>query len=294
MNQVLSVVIPTYNRNDLLRNCLLCLAPGAQTISNQHYEVIVTDDSKNNIAKALIEEEFPWAKWVEGPKKGPAANRNNGAKTASGVWLVFTDDDCMPTVNWLQVYYDSILQFNDSKAFEGAILPDDWKMLEKDMAECPVNMTGGAYWTANIMVNKELFESIGGFDEQFKIAAQEDQDIYLRIKKKSKVPFLESCVVIHPVRLVSLKRKIFQIHVSLESWYYLRNKYGYSFLDSLLSGFRTQYMSLFVSLRKFASRKTIYHLVVLIYYFPAMFKLRLFRQKNRKKDVLGYYATKSE
>ena len=87
-----SVIVPTCNRNDLLAKCLELLNPANQTIK-EVYEVIVTDDSKNNVAKALIEDIFTWAKWVEGPKRGPAANRNNGAKDAKGDWLIFIDDD---------------------------------------------------------------------------------------------------------------------------------------------------------------------------------------------------------
>src|SRR5579862_6697110 len=40
---VISVVIPTRHRNDLLSRCLDCLAPGAQTLSAGQYEVIVSD-----------------------------------------------------------------------------------------------------------------------------------------------------------------------------------------------------------------------------------------------------------
>ena len=59
-------------------------------------EVIVSDDSKQCIAKELIQEKYSWVKWIEGPKKGPAANRNNGAKYATGDWFIFIDDDCEP------------------------------------------------------------------------------------------------------------------------------------------------------------------------------------------------------
>src|SRR5665213_3286620 len=103
-----SVIIPTCNRNDLLRKCLDLLAPSNQTIDN--YEIIVTDDSKDGIAKDLIKQDYPWVCWVEGPKRGPAANRNNGAKTANGDWLVFIDDDCLPDKNVLNCYKNGIIK----------------------------------------------------------------------------------------------------------------------------------------------------------------------------------------
>jgi glycosyltransferase involved in cell wall biosynthesis len=115
---------------------------------------------------------------VEGPKKGPAANRNKGAQTAKGKWLVFIDDDCLPDKELLLEYEKSIESNPAVKAFEGAIFPDNWELLKKDMAECPINIHGGYFWSANVCINKEIFFKINGFDEDFILAAQEDQLLY--------------------------------------------------------------------------------------------------------------------
>jgi GT2 family glycosyltransferase len=275
-----SVIIPTCNRNDLLGKCLQRLSPGMQSLGSDYYEVIVSDDSKTNLAKSFIEENYKWVKWVEGPKRGPAANRNNGANYSNSNWLVFTDDDCQPDVNWLNFYYGAISSFPACQAFEGAILPDDWNLLKKDMAECPVNTEGGVFWSANIMIRRELFMKIGGFDHKFKIAAQEDQDIYLRLRKHTEVIFLKSCIVTHPVRVISLRKKISQISVALENWFYLRKKYEHSFFNTLANGFRSQYLALFLSLRKSTFRKATYHFVILLYFFPSIFWMQLFRNEK--------------
>lgn len=220
----LSVIIPTCNRNDLLGKCLDLLAPAKQTIADK-YEVIVTDDSRENIAWDLIDKTYPWVKWAEGPKRGPAANRNNGAKMASGDWLVFIDDDCLPDKNLLQGYKNGIGQNAGVLAFEGAILPDDWELLKKDMSECPVNTSGGYFWSANICINGVVFKQIDGFDEDFLIAAQEDHDIYRRILGKTKVIFLNDAFVIHPVRKASLLKKIKEIPLSTRNWYVFEKKF---------------------------------------------------------------------
>ena len=101
---MLSVIIPTCNRNDLLGKCLDCLSPNIQTLSASSYEVIVTDDSKQHQAKQFVEENYGWVKWIAGPQRGPAENRNNGAKNANGEWLIFIDDDCLPDAKILEVY----------------------------------------------------------------------------------------------------------------------------------------------------------------------------------------------
>src|SRR5688500_16117871 len=97
----ISVVIPTRHRNDLLALVLDRLAPGTQTLPADQYEVIVTDDGSITTAEAMIREKFSWARWTQGPRKGPAANRNHGASLAQGEWIAFTDDDCLPSSRWL-------------------------------------------------------------------------------------------------------------------------------------------------------------------------------------------------
>lgn len=195
----LSVVIPTYNRNDLLSNCLKKLSPIYQELDESLYEVIVTDDSPNLGAKDLITWDYPWAKWVKGPGRGPAANRNNGAKYAVGEWLVFIDDDCLPDKELLQSYYFEMKK-GKYKAMEGMIDADRPRKRLDEVA--PINLKGGCFWACNIAVEKNLFNRINGFDEVFPYAAMEDVDFADRLKAIVKTTFLESAKVIHPWRRV--------------------------------------------------------------------------------------------
>lgn len=223
---MISVIIPTCNRKDLLSKCLDRLHPAIQSVSPGLYEVIVTDDSNNSVSKDLISKNYDWIKWVQGLKKGPAANRNNGAKHASGKWLIFIDDDVIPGTKFINEYAKAIQVNSNVLAFEGAILPDKAKLLKKDMAECPVNTTGNCFWSANICVNTSLFKKLNGFDEQFLIAAQEDQDLYERLKKETAVIFLPKCIVIHPVRVVSFFSKLKKIKIQFSNWIYYLKKHS--------------------------------------------------------------------
>ena len=60
-----SVIIPTYHRNSDLANCLVRLAPGAQTLAAADYEVIVSDDGRASTAEAMVRERFAWARWTQ-------------------------------------------------------------------------------------------------------------------------------------------------------------------------------------------------------------------------------------
>jgi GT2 family glycosyltransferase len=199
---MLSVIIPTYNRNDLLRKCLDGLEPGTQNISTKEYEVIVTDDNKNNLTKTMIEEHYPWVIWIEGPKKGPAANRNRGAGAAKGEWLIFVDDDCLPNADILYEYNEAINSYPDILAFEGRIYVDTPQT--SFLQESPLNESGGNFWSCNICIKKSLFQLLEGFDEEFIFAAMEDVDLFKRLKKVTdKYKFLYDAAVMHPWRIDS-------------------------------------------------------------------------------------------
>ena len=208
-----SVIIPTRRRNDLLVKCLDCLAPGVQTLSPEEYEVIVTDDGSETTAKQLITENYPWVRWVAGPCKGPAANRNNGAKHASGEWLVFTDDDCLPDPGWLEAYAEALEISPTTLVFEGRTYVDRPR---RSLAEIsPINETGGYLWSCNFTIEKHLFETLGGFDERFPYAAMEDVELRFRLKKNNKeFAFIDRASVCHPWRLAGGKNKLEQHHLS--------------------------------------------------------------------------------
>lgn len=200
--KLFSVIIPTCHRDDLLAKCLDCLKPGVQTLDASLYEVIVTDDGSQTNAKDFIGKTYPWVKWVAGPQKGPAANRNNGAKYANGEWLIFFDDDCLPDSNVLQAYENARLLYPKCQVFEGRIYADRPKQRMDE--ESPINETGGSLWSCNFGINKDLFWNIGAFDEDFPYAAMEDIDLHYRLKEIDVSPiFLKDATVCHPWRRIT-------------------------------------------------------------------------------------------
>lgn len=191
---LLSIVIPTYQRNDLLAGCLERLAPDVQ---GDRYEVIVSDDGRQSTAEAMIAAQFPWARWVPGPRRGPAANRNCGAAQALGEWLIFTDDDCLPESGWLAGYRAAIERTPGATVFEGRTYAD---RPQRSLAEgAPINEAGGNLWSCNFAVRTAVFRELGGFDERFPFAAMEDKDLHLRLLKAGHRPqFIAEAAICHP------------------------------------------------------------------------------------------------
>lgn len=194
-----SIVIPTYRRPDELAGCLDRLAPGVQDLSFERYEVLVTDDEgSGSQTERRVTEEYPWARWIPGPGRNAAANRNHGAKQARAEWLVFTDDDCRPSKQWLDAYLAARIE-QSPQVMEGKTVA------EKDRPgagwTAPINRTGGKLWSCNFAIHRTLYDQIGGFDEGYMTAGVEDIDFRVRIHAEIEtVPFVPKARVLHPWR----------------------------------------------------------------------------------------------
>lgn len=175
-----TVVIPTYDRHETLTACLARLAPGAQTLDSAQYEVVVTDDARSPATRALLADRFPWVRYTEGPARGPAANRNHGAAQAQGGWIAFTDDDTLPSREWLAAYARALEVHPTAQALEGRTTCNAG--FGTPMHYAPVNERGGRFWSCNIAVRAERFRALSGFDEGFTVAHMEDQDLRERLK----------------------------------------------------------------------------------------------------------------
>ncbi|HJP82436.1 MAG TPA: glycosyltransferase [Fimbriimonadaceae bacterium] len=201
---MISVIIPTCHRNDLLAKCLDCLTPGKQTLDPYEYEVIVTDDGSQSTAEQFIREKYPWVKWTAGPKRGPAANRNHGARLASGEWIALTDDDCLPSAGWLNAFKSAMKL--GTQVYEGRTTCEGG--LPSPLFASPTNESGGYLWSCNMMISRVLFEELNGFDETFPFAAMEDVDFRDRIVATGhEFVFVPEAVIDHPPRPVPTARR---------------------------------------------------------------------------------------
>lgn len=194
----ISVVIPTCARPAELRACLQGLSPETQAYPLYDYEVVVSDDGPPGSAAAALAGEFPRVRFVPGPRRGPAANRNAGAAAATGALIVFLDDDCLPQPGLLAAYAAA---FADPAllAAEGRIRPAGPRTRMDE--EAPENETGGWFWSCNIALRRDYFALVGGFDEAFPAAAMEDVELRERIRRRGDaIRFVPGALVVHPLR----------------------------------------------------------------------------------------------
>jgi GT2 family glycosyltransferase len=194
-----SLVIPTCNRIRDVTKCLNRLAPGSQKFSPEKYEVIVSDDGRGEDSGRMVCQCFPWVTWLQGPRRGPAANRNHGAAVARGEWLVFVDDDCLPEPGLLAGYAQAVADYPGVNVFEGKTVAG--RPRSRLDEESPVNVQGGLLWSCNICFNKELYQRLGGFCEKFPYPCLEDMEWRYRLDHAGeKSVFVEGATVVHPWR----------------------------------------------------------------------------------------------
>jgi glycosyltransferase involved in cell wall biosynthesis len=183
-----SVIIPTYNRADLLRRCLESLQE--QTFKN--FEVLVCDDGSIDHTAEVIQEFSSRLDihYFHGPNwGGPAHPRNVGLRNAKGAWIAFLDADDYWSANKLEavnevlesgdVIYHALKIVNEKNIVLGNI--------PSSKIPSPVfeNMlkSGNKIPLSSVVCKKELVLKAEGFAEEKKLIAVEDFDLWLRLSR---------------------------------------------------------------------------------------------------------------
>lgn len=199
-----SVVVPTFNRPDLLDRCLHALVE--QEIAPCTYEIVIVDDAASDATCLQVET------WAAVARKrgtciryvatcgagGPATARNAGWWAARGDIIAFTDDDCIPQPGWLAAGLSACI--GDIAAVDGRVvmpLPSRPTDYEKNAA----GLEQAEFVTASCFYRRSVLERTGGFDEQFRLAWREDSDLFFRVLDLGlPVGQAPDAVVLHPIR----------------------------------------------------------------------------------------------
>ena len=202
---VVSVVVPTYRRPDLLERCLDALC--AQVFDPTTYEIVVVDDDPAGSARAVVDAcrarvtDVPVIRYMTAPDtQGPAGARNGGGRSAGGALTAFTPADTRPHPTGLPLGAAALLAEPSASAAAGRIdvplrpRPTDY---ERDAA----GLAQAEFATANCFVRRAALERIGGFDERFTRAWREDADLMFALREHAG-PIVEADAarIVHPVR----------------------------------------------------------------------------------------------
>jgi GT2 family glycosyltransferase len=183
-----SVIIPTHNRRDALRACLLALT--RQTYPKNAFEVVVVDDGGSDSLKDLVGElDGQVALRLQRQERaGPASARNLGARIARGEYLAFTDDDCEPSPDWLEKLRHSLAAHPNALVGGRVVnaLPRNWcsaasqQLVDYLYLSYTENGVPRFFTSNNFALASRAFRDAGGFDESYPLPAAEDRDFCAR------------------------------------------------------------------------------------------------------------------
>lgn len=199
---IASIVIPTYQRPQLLYRCLKALLQ--QKFDKTQYEILVVSDGPDAQTEKLLDGlagyQFPMLRFMLLPaKKGPAAARNHGWQNAQGGIIAFTDDDCIPNAYWLKEIVKHIGSQESAVITGRVVVPISGR--PTDYEQNTANLQTADFITANCACTKAALIKAGGFDEQFSMAWREDSDLHFKLLN-NQIPIekVETALVTHPVR----------------------------------------------------------------------------------------------
>lgn len=196
----LSVVIPTYNRQETLAKALRALF-AQQGLEQIIWEIIVVDDGStdetgNLVAKLATQSSVPLSYHYQ-ENNGPAAARNRGIQAAAAPLVLLIGDDILAhpdllahhlaahkryphpqaailgLVDWtptltvtpfMRWWIENRFRFGALR--DGKVKPDYW-----------------FFYTCNISVKQEFLLENGLFDEEFHAAAYEDTELAYRLNQ---------------------------------------------------------------------------------------------------------------
>ncbi|MBI4053006.1 MAG: glycosyltransferase [Candidatus Diapherotrites archaeon] len=195
---VVSVIIPTLNEAKFIERCISSFQ--TQSVPRHDFEIIVSDSSSNDntaeIARKIAD------RVVVCERMSATHGRNEGAKLASGKFLVFVDADTVVGKHFIE---GVVWALEKGIAATGPIFA-----LEKDSLRMRLFLQ---YWSFqslvstaigfpifpgfNFAVRRNVFEKAGGFQEK---RTGEDIDLSLRLARLGKTVFSENMVVFTSTR----------------------------------------------------------------------------------------------
>ncbi|MEJ1237901.1 glycosyltransferase family A protein [Chryseolinea sp. T2] len=197
---MISIILPTHNRAQLVVRAI-------QSVTNQTFKewelVIVDDGSKDNTSEAVK----PFlsdlrVKYIPKENSGAAHTRNVGVANSRYDWITFLDSDDEVKPEWLEVLSASIREghlmvscgveyYNPDGSLNRVIIPR-----QNDA------FTGGQYMSGTYIIQKKIFDAVGGFDPVLR--ANQQTELSYRLK-----PYFQE----NGIKTHILKTPLLKVHI---------------------------------------------------------------------------------
>jgi len=228
MSRAFSVVVPTEGRALAIDALVTSLheswgsharRTGEHRAPSEVLELVIVDSSEPALDPDTIAAWDPSWMRVERGTRNVREKRNQGATAIRAPWIAFVDSDCLVTPGYVSGVLAAIgshqaLAFAGRVEFRGAenLI---WRVVAASPLISPQTQTAGegaVPWcaTANLIVERNLFMSLGGFDQSlpFRLGG-DDVDLGLRLQRSGNALIvLPDALVVHPKEPWSKARAI--------------------------------------------------------------------------------------
>lgn len=217
---MLSVVLSTYNRGELLTDALRSVLAQEDSLTPP-FELIVVDNNSADRTRdvvAQVARADGRVRYVFEPKQGVSYARNAGLLQARASLVAFTDDDVRVAPDWLAAIVRAFEERPDTDMVGGRVLPlwptaapewltrDHWAPLAlADHGEVALTVTAEhpiCLVTANMACRRSVFDIVGGFATDLQrvkdgIGSLEDHEFLLRVLRTGRKGLYDPRIVVH-------------------------------------------------------------------------------------------------
>jgi glycosyltransferase involved in cell wall biosynthesis len=214
MTTAVSVVVPAYNAEATLEAALVAIL--AQDYPPERYEVIVVDNGSIDRSAAIAGRFASRVLILREARRGASAARNVGIRAARHPYVAFTDADCVPDPGWLRELVAAATGPDAADLVGGRIVAHAPRSAVETFAASLMDQERAirvyrppSVVTANLIVRRTLFDTIGFFDESLRRGQDVDLAYRAHFRHQATFAYAERAVVAHvnPRTLRALFRK---------------------------------------------------------------------------------------
>jgi glycosyltransferase involved in cell wall biosynthesis len=217
----ISVVVCTYNRAEILKDCLTSLT--AQSANPANFEVVIVDnnssDNTKEVCRSFIRNNEN-IRYTKESRQGLSHARNRGYEEARSAWVCYIDDDATAFTDYVErILY--VIQNYDFDCFGGVYLPwykygkPEWykdAYATKPMEREGTGTLTQGYVSGGVMViKKAVLESLGGFSPDIGMSGDRisyGEEVLLQVQMRQKgmtIGFDPELKIYHLVNVYKLK-----------------------------------------------------------------------------------------
>jgi len=194
----ISVIIPTYNRIDLLKRAI----DSVLNQSIQPFDIIVVDDGSTDGTSDMIQQKYKSINLIQQKNSGVSVARNNGIKNAQGDWIALLDSDDEWKKNKLA---EQVNKLTDNPKYDFCHTNEIWIrngirvnqkkrhkkyggfIFDKCLDICRIS-------PSSVLFNKNIFNHVGWFNDKLPVC--EDYDLWLRITAEFEILFIDKPLIV--------------------------------------------------------------------------------------------------